>query len=405
MKNKNLPYLSGRFFDGISSGLFMMALPWLMLKTPNMGTFVALTALACTSISFICTPFFSTLIDRHSRKAILVWVQVIQSSAAATVGFVFMFDLGSHWILALSQLIFWVSSNIAWNTNNAFTQENYHSHEYAKISGYQEIVMQTTTLGAGAIGIILLEQWGILEFTAFAATASAIAALSYILTPYNRQFTPSKKVSFLSQIKESQSIFAAEPAFYGFLLLSCLSYPVLTYLGKLVPILFSDLDVSGSWVAMYNMAFGLGSLMTGLLISRVIGRIRHGKIMQYSMLVLAIVLMAMGGAIQPLYIVLLTLSFGFFNALNRIARTNWMHHTVDMSQRGRVDGGLGMFATLTQSLSYVLIAFLAHYDAIEFGFVIAGVIMLLASIGMLVLNKRLPLDQKFSQEATLATQN
>lgn len=52
MKNRTMPYLSGRFFDGISSGLFMMALPWVMLETPGMGPFVAMVALACTAISF-----------------------------------------------------------------------------------------------------------------------------------------------------------------------------------------------------------------------------------------------------------------------------------------------------------------------------------------------------------------
>ncbi|POC15488.1 MFS transporter, partial [Vibrio vulnificus] len=49
-RNRTLPYLTGLFFDGISSGLFMMALPWMMLQTPDMGTFVALTALTCTAV-------------------------------------------------------------------------------------------------------------------------------------------------------------------------------------------------------------------------------------------------------------------------------------------------------------------------------------------------------------------
>lgn len=77
-QNRTLPYLSGRFFDGISSGLFMMALPWIMLQTPDMGSFVAMTALACTAISFVLTPFFSTLVDRHSRKQILGSVDLLR---------------------------------------------------------------------------------------------------------------------------------------------------------------------------------------------------------------------------------------------------------------------------------------------------------------------------------------
>ncbi|MCG7588776.1 MFS transporter [Photobacterium sp. OFAV2-7] len=398
MKNKTIPYLSGRFFDGISSGLFMMALPWIMLQEPDMGTFVAITALVCTGLSFLSTPFFSTLTDRHSRKTILILVQVAQSTTALLVCIAYWIGAGSHWILAASQLVFWVSSNIAWNANNAFTQENYDQQEYAKISGYQEIVMQGTTLGAGALGIFLLEMWGIEEFSAFAAIASGIAAYSYVVTPYQRKVRHSKNIPFLSQIKETKIIFAQQPRFYGFLLISCLSYPVLTFLGKLVPIWFADLNISGNWVAFYNIAFGLGSLMTGVLVSRVLAMLSHRAIMQYSMLILAFTLLVMSGVMQPLYIVLLTLGFGFFNALNRIARTNWMHHTIPMSQRGRVDGGMAMFATLVQSLSYVLIAFLAHADAIEYGFIIVGFVVLFASIWMLLLGQKIEADHELAPQ-------
>jgi MFS family permease len=99
MKNKTLPYLTGRFFDGISSGLFMMALPWLMLKSPpeavpfELGTFVALVALSCTALSFVLTPIFSTVIDRHSRKQLLVLVQIVQASTAVVVLVSFSFGV------------------------------------------------------------------------------------------------------------------------------------------------------------------------------------------------------------------------------------------------------------------------------------------------------------------------
>ncbi|NAW56026.1 MULTISPECIES: MFS transporter [unclassified Vibrio] len=389
MKDKTLPYLCGRFFDGISSGLFMMALPWIMLKQPNMGAFVALTALACTAVSFVLTPFFSTLTDRHSRKNLLIMVQIIQSSTAFTVLVAYWFDAGSIWLLAAAQLLFWVSSNMAWNANNAFTQENYAKHEYARISGYQEIVLQGTTLGAGAIGVILLEMWGVVEFALFAAVASTISAISYVLTPYHRQLRESTKTPFMAQLAESKMIFRRQPTFYAFLLVSCLSYPVLTYLGKLVPIWFAEQNVSGSWVAGYNIAFGLGSLMTGLLVSRILTLFPHQKIMQYSMVILGVLLLAMSGFMQPVYIIMLTLGFGFFNALNRIARTNWMHHTISIQQRGRVDGGLAMFATSVQSLSYILIAFLADVGATDLGFVIIGAIVLTASLYMLLIGHRL----------------
>lgn len=382
MKNKTMPYLTGRFFDGISSGLFMMALPWVILAKPNMGTFVALTALACTAISFMVTPFFSTLIDRHSRKSILILVQVVQAMTATAIFIAYWFELGSHWLLAGAQLIFWVSSNLAWSTNNAFTQENYDKHEYARISGYQEIVMQGTTLGAGALGIVLLQTWGMLEFALFAAFASAVAAISYIFTPYRQQIRSGQKTPFMVQLIESKNIFAQAPRFYGILLLSSLSYPVLTFLGKLVPIRFAELEISGDWYAMYNVAFGLGSLITGLFVAKLLTITTHQNTIIYSMYVLVLMLLGMSAFDHPMYLLVFTAGFGFFNALNRIARTNWMHHSVLVSHRGRVDGGLAMFATTIQSLSYILIAVLSHYQLTYLGFAIAALVVLIAGFIM-----------------------
>lgn len=66
---------------------------------------------------------------------------------------------------------------------------------------------------------------------------------------------------------------------------------------------------------------------------------------------LALILLLMSSIREPLYIIVLMVGFGFFNALNRIARTNWMHHSTSMAQRGRIDGGLAMFTTRVQSLS------------------------------------------------------
>ncbi|WP_165313423.1 MFS transporter [Vibrio ziniensis] len=386
-KTRTKAYLTGRFFDGISSGLFMMALPWAMLSTPNMGAFVAMVALACTAISFFLTPFFSTLIDRHSRKQLLVSVQFVQAAMAALIAVFYGVGYESNWLLATAQLVFWTSSNLAWATNNAFTQENFHQHEYAAISGKQEVIMQGTTLGSGALGVVLLEMWGMLEFASFAAVASAIASISYMITPYRRQLRQVNSVSFVDQMKESKDIFVERPQFYVFLMLSALSYPILTFLTKLVPIWFAETGISGDWFAGYNIAFGMGSLITGLMVGRLLGLGTHQGIMIGAMGLAAMMLIGMSLSPTPLMLLVFTFFFGTFNALNRIARTNWMHHSISIHQRGRADGGLQMFATFAQSISYVAIALLSHFGMTQIGFFLAAVVMVLAVCMMMRLNR------------------
>nr|WP_245796959.1 MFS transporter [Vibrio aerogenes] len=365
----------------------MMALPWAMLSSPGMGTFVAMVALGCTALSFILTPVFSTLIDRFSRKQILIWVQFIQTTTAATVAVAYWAGYHSDGLLATAQLVFWTSSNLGWSTNNAFTQEHFDQHEYGSISGKQEVIMQVTTLGSGALGVVLLERWGMFEFSGFAAIASGIATLSYVLTPYRRQLHRSASASFVTQMKQSREIFTQQPRFYVFVMLSVLSYPVLTFLSKLVPIWFSETGISGDWFAGYNIAFGMGSLVTGLLVNRLLSLGSFQSVMIGAMGVAAIAVLGMSLSASPLPLLVFTFFFGTFNALNRIARINWMHHCVSINERGRADGGLQMFSSLTQSVSYVAIAFLSHFGITQLGFFLAAGVMVVAVFMMMHLNR------------------
>lgn len=173
---------------------------------------------------------------------------------------------------------------------------------------------------------------------------------------------------------------------------------MMTFLSRLVPIWFSELNVTGDWLALYNISLGMGALIIGVSLPLILKSASHKTIIQIAMVIIAVSLLLMSQVENPAYIIVLTFIFGAFNALNRIARTNWMHHAVAMKQRGRVDGGLALFATLTQSLSYVLIAVLAQADAIEYGFTIAGIVVLAATFWMSKLGK------KIKPECTLANQ-
>lgn len=153
---------------------------------------------------FSSYPIFSTLIDRSSRKQLLVLVQALQAGTAVVVALCYGAGYDSMGLLAAAQLVFWTSSNLAWSANNAFTQEHFQPHEYASISGKQEVIMQATTLGSGALGVVLLEMWGMFEFACFAALASGIAMSSYLLAPYRRQLRQTHSASFSNKSKRAE---------------------------------------------------------------------------------------------------------------------------------------------------------------------------------------------------------
>lgn len=123
--------------------------------------------------------------------------------------------------------------------------------------------------------------------------------------------------------------------------------------------------------------------------TKVLNQFGHTSIIVVSMSVLVIALIGLSLSAHPLTILMFTALFGTFNALNRIARINWMHHTVSVHQRGRVDGGISMFATTVQSLSYVVIAMLSHFGLTEYGFILAAGTMAMAVCVMWYLNHKM----------------
>jgi hypothetical protein len=64
---------------------------------------------------------------------------------------------------------------------------------------------------------------------------------------------------------------------------------------------------------------------------------------------------------------------------------------------------LAIFSSLAQSVSYILIAVLAHYGAIPYGFIAFAIVMVFALVGMLQLNPKGKLPKREAPESTSVT--
>ena len=210
-----------------------------------------------------------------------------------------------------------------------------------------------------------------------------LSAISYGVMPYRRELGLQHEASFLKQVIEIKEVFLKQKQLMMFLALSCLSYPVLTFLVKLVPIYFYEQGFTANWFAAWKVSFGIGALISGLIIRQLLIKYLPEKLMMACITFIALTLFASSLFSAAWVIVGFALLFGLFNSVNRISRINKMHHEIDLNERGRIEGGLHMFSTFCQSISYILIALLSHYEATQLGFSIASLILLLAAILML----------------------
>lgn len=387
--------LLGRLFSDSASGLFMMALPWLMLKQEAGGHYVAIMALLCTCSSFVMTPVFSTWIDRSSRKYLLLLVQCFQFLAACLVLFSGLYGNANLLVLSIAQFIFWVSSDLDWSATNALVHENFTEKEYPKISGYKEVVSQAVQIFSGAMGIYVLEVWNTVYFSAFACSFSLFSILFFLFMSYQMHDISFNQKSFRKTLIETKTVVHKHSDKIVLLALSCLSYPVLTYLSKLIPIYFAQNMISGAWFAAWEVAYGVGAIVCGFSVVWILKKYHEINLIRFSILSLSFLLFVMGMNLTPIGLVLFTLLYGFFSVLDRISRINYMNKVIHPRERGRLDGVLKMWSTSIQSGSYVLIAVLVHYNQVGYGFMMAAVILFTA--GVYMLTKNMPYNQTWPQ--------
>lgn len=138
--------------------------------------------------------------------------------------------------------------------------------------------MQITTLGAGASSIILLEKWGMFEFASIALFSSLIAGLSVSMMPYQRQVQLKHGTRFYEPFLETKTIILKQSPLLIFLALSCLSYPVLTFFVKRVPLYFNEQGFRAHWFASWKLSFGIGALISGLLIRYLLAQYETEKL-------------------------------------------------------------------------------------------------------------------------------
>jgi len=157
--------------SGFAQGITMIAIPWYftdILKIP--GTF-GMIYFFVTIASMIWSLYGGILVDKHNRKTLFVWQNII---GCILIGAIALYGFNTGVVpAALAALAFMLTIfvyNIHYPNLYAFAQEISDPKDYGKITSYIEIQGQATTMIAGAFAAFLLSGTGDGSFTIFGRT-------------------------------------------------------------------------------------------------------------------------------------------------------------------------------------------------------------------------------------------
>ncbi|WP_404349665.1 MFS transporter [Sutcliffiella horikoshii] len=376
--------------SSIGSGITMIAIPWLLVTSDNGNEVFGYVAICMTIINFILTPYLGYLIDKISRKRMIVSSKVVSLIALALfsgVGFVGLdYELWHYIVIYMIGSLYYT---IFYPTMFALNQELFRKDQFKVLNGTMEVQGQLSYMVAGAIASVLLLKWDLHYILLLDVCTYALAIYFFVKIPYGKKRSIGA-VSGGSKVKTSVAIdfMKKEPAMFLFLLASSLPFIGVMLTNYLFPVYLADvLRVEGNIYGIQGMVYGLGAVLAGVLIPVAARKFEDVKLVAATMLLFTMAISVMvylpvGGYL----FMMLLIALG--NSGARVARNAFMMERIPNEIIGRIDGLLRTVGLLLRIVLLGMFTGLVSMGQIMMCFTILAGILLVASSFVVVFSRK-----------------
>jgi len=377
---------TGQQFSLIGSQLVQFALVWWLTQTTGSATVLATATLVAIIPQVVIGPFAGPLIDRFSRRTVMIIADGGIALASAALAYLFFAGIAQVWHIYLIMIIRAIGGGFHWPAMTASTTLMVPGEHLTRVAGLNQTMQGATNIVApplGAILLAILPMYGILGIDVFTA-AIAIGPLFFVHIPQPGIAEEEKEMPYFKQIRAG---FHYVWRWKGLLLVIAMAMlinfavqPAFSLLPLLVKKHFAAGALQLGWL---EAAFGIGVVLGGLALSvwggfrrriftSVLGIVGMGVgIFVIGFLPSSALLIALG----PLFLV------GIMNPLANGPLQALIQSTVSPEMQGRVFTLLGSLVTAMSPLSLAMAGPIADWLGIQFWYIVGGAIMI--AIGLI----------------------
>jgi DHA3 family macrolide efflux protein-like MFS transporter len=362
VKNTRALYLlfAANAISGASQGILLIAIPWYFISLLGRPGLFGVLYMALNIASLFWGLYAGALVDRYDRRRIFLVASLCGAAVSggmALLGFATgQVPLwGAAAAFSTTILIF----NIHYPNLYAFGQEITAPEDYGRITSYLEIQGQLTNALAGALGAVLLSgasagaeglpwigrvevrPWSLQQVLLLDACTYLLAWFLLLRMRYERVARRQVQTgSVWLRLRSGLDWLREHPRVFVFGTASHAIFATVLVTGFYLQAVYVEyrLEAEVAVFAWSEVAFSLGSVSAGLLILRVLGRMRAARAIALLSLVAASYYLL--GAVNY-WLPLFYLSFlllGTSNAGARILRVTWLFRHVPNDTIGRVNG-------------------------------------------------------------------
>ncbi|WP_223701182.1 MFS transporter [Sutcliffiella deserti] len=366
--------------SSIGSGITMIAIPWLLVTSQNGNEVFGYVVIGMTILNFMLTPYLGYLIDKLSRKKMIVNSKVFSLCILllfSMIGFAGVdYELWHYIVIYMIGSLYYT---IFYPTMFALNQELFHKDQFKVLNGTMEVQGQLSSMFAGAIASILLLKWDLHFILLLDVCTYALAIYFFMKIPYVRARAVASNES---KIKASAAIgyLKKQPGMFLFLLASSLPFIAVMLTNYLFPVYLSDvLRVQGNIYGVQGMIYGLGAVLAGVFVPIAARKFGDEKLIVASMIIFTLAIAFMVYLSIPGYLFMM-LFIAIGNSGSRVARNAFMMDHIPNQMMGRVDSLLRAVGLLLRIALLGLFTGLVSTGLILLCFSILTGILMIASV-------------------------
>jgi MFS family permease len=341
LKDKRMQSLmTANVLSSIGTGITEIGVPWYLITSPNGDRIYGYAALLTTIILFFASPYIGVLIDRTSRKSVLLFSEVFGFSVIAWVAVQGM--ITGHfatWQLLLAYFGGTLYNSIHFNTLFAFTQEVFARDHFKTLNSVMEIQNQTASMLSAGVAALLVNKVD-LSWILIADAFTYVAGFLFLwLIPYRSGIGKKNSgVTVWANIAEGYRYLRSKPVMTLFFICALMPFLVVMIGNYLMPIFIQKVLSAGPEVfGMSDLTYAVGAIAAGLTVPLLLQRIGSYRTVLLTVATFTVGILVTAWVQVVWVFLLLKIALGWGNAGSRVARNTIMMELVPNEIIGRVN--------------------------------------------------------------------
>jgi len=386
-------YFYGTLVSMMGMGIHIIGVNWYVLQQTGAETRVSLIMMSSLSAGLFVLPFSGSIIDRHSRKRMVILPDLIRGTVISIVVVSILTGWFRLWMLWPMAFMLGCNHAFYFPASMSLLQEILPQEDYFKANSLREVTFQVGTLSAAGVAGWVVATFGLGGVLAFDAATYFFSAfcISRIHYSASEHITEKKHEAFTETIRSGLRYLLANRPIFIFGIMAMIPFVTVMALNVLMPTFAKNVLGRGPVVyGLMDMMYGIGAFGAATFIGTLTAKMSERMSLMWLLLIAGTLYVAFSLTTLLASAFAIGVLLGFCLAGFRVVSQTYLMKIIPRDLMGRCTSTFFMISIIAQLTTIFSVGFLAQHVSIPAGFRFLAVLIFGALIHFLFLRRRLP---------------